>query len=116
MANTGNDRYGVRLNTDFQLNDKISGSLDLSGSRKSIIIPVNFGGAIFNIIHDTPPTRRTRFSDGTYGTNLFGRSPLADAKLSGTEPEVFWNGFFFSSRRRHTSLQGDWSSDVCSSD
>src|SRR5256885_7052451 len=27
-------------------------------------------------------------------------------------PEVF----FFSSRRRHTRLQGDWSSDVCSSD
>src|SRR2546426_9297500 len=27
----------------------------------------------------------------------------------------FWY-FFFSSRRRHTRLQGDWSSDVCSSD
>src|SRR2546426_10293306 len=27
--------------------------------------------------------------------------------------EIF---FFFSSRRRHTRLQGDWSSDVCSSD
>src|SRR5256885_13092640 len=25
-------------------------------------------------------------------------------------------GYFFSSRRRHTRLQGDWSSDVCSSD
>src|SRR5256885_10583203 len=24
--------------------------------------------------------------------------------------------FYFSSRRRHTRLQGDWSSDVCSSD
>src|SRR5205807_7923774 len=24
--------------------------------------------------------------------------------------------FFFSSRRRHTRLQGNWSSDVCSSD
>src|SRR5215467_15231205 len=24
--------------------------------------------------------------------------------------------FFFSSRRRHTRLHGDWSSDVCSSD
>src|SRR5688500_20395001 len=24
--------------------------------------------------------------------------------------------FFFSSRRRHTRLQGDWSSDVCSPD
>ena len=27
-----------------------------------------------------------------------------------------WGKFFFSSRRRHTKLQGDWSSDVCSSD
>src|SRR5256885_7719624 len=27
-----------------------------------------------------------------------------------------WFIFFFSSRRRHTRLQGDWSSDVCSSD
>src|SRR5256885_7221790 len=31
--------------------------------------------------------------------------------------DVFLDGFFFfSSRRRHTRLQGDWSSDVCSSD
>src|SRR2546426_4560788 len=31
---------------------------------------------------------------------------------------MLWCGFFFffSSRRRHTRLQGDWSSDVCSSD
>src|SRR3989454_3862663 len=29
---------------------------------------------------------------------------------------AFWFFFFFSSRRRHTRLQGDWSSDVCSSD
>src|SRR2546426_5680502 len=28
----------------------------------------------------------------------------------------FYCFFFFSSRRRHTRLQGDWSSDVCSSD
>src|SRR5256885_3382909 len=29
---------------------------------------------------------------------------------------LFFLSFFFSSRRRHTRLQGDWSSDVCSSD
>src|SRR2546426_1281596 len=29
---------------------------------------------------------------------------------------LFFSTFFFSSRRRHTRLQGDWSSDVCSSD
>src|SRR5256885_301520 len=30
--------------------------------------------------------------------------------------ERLLNYIFFSSRRRHTRLQGDWSSDVCSSD
>ena len=29
---------------------------------------------------------------------------------------VEWGFFFFSSRRRHTRLRRDWSSDVCSSD
>src|SRR5256885_12812935 len=41
--------------------------------------------------------------------------------LSGTNTGVMTSlhercFFFFSSRRRHTRLQGDWSSDVCSSD
>src|SRR5688500_20351712 len=31
-------------------------------------------------------------------------------------PPLALTVFFFSSRRRHTRLQGDWSSDVCSSD
>src|SRR5256885_16839243 len=30
--------------------------------------------------------------------------------------QIICGFFFFSSRRRHTRLQGDWSSDVCSSD
>src|SRR5258706_8021374 len=29
---------------------------------------------------------------------------------------AYWLYFFFSSRRRHTRLVSDWSSDVCSSD
>src|SRR3989454_8153363 len=33
-----------------------------------------------------------------------------------SQSSVFFVFFFFSSRRRHTRLQGDWSSDVCSSD
>src|SRR5205807_4057434 len=37
----------------------------------------------------------------------YGNNTIATMK------QVF---FFFSSRRRHTRLQGDWSSDVCSSD
>src|SRR5256885_6391401 len=36
--------------------------------------------------------------------------------LSGEQYDRYSVFFFFSSRRRHTRLQGDWSSDVCSSD
>src|SRR5256885_1438360 len=35
---------------------------------------------------------------------------------TGSVDPNFGRWFFFSSRRRHTRLQGDWSSDVCSSD
>src|SRR5256885_2728432 len=38
---------------------------------------------------------------------------LAEVFFSAVDDYRF---FFFSSRRRHTRLQGDWSSDVCSSD
>src|SRR5256885_4999050 len=36
--------------------------------------------------------------------------------MIGERVEIRYLFFFFSSRRRHTRLQGDWSSDVCSSD
>src|SRR5256885_4208265 len=39
-----------------------------------------------------------------------GADPSADQRVASG------GMFFFSSRRRHTRLQGDWSSDVCSSD
>src|SRR5688500_20121508 len=39
-----------------------------------------------------------------------------DDKPIGSLQDVIRVLFFFSSRRRHTRLQGDWSSDVCSSD
>src|SRR5256885_2796798 len=40
-----------------------------------------------------------------------------DVLIMAVSDGCLWRiGFFFSSRRRHTRLQGDWSSDVCSSD
>src|SRR2546430_7542829 len=36
--------------------------------------------------------------------------------LGRTMGEVYLHFFFFSSRRRHTRFDCDWSSDVCSSD
>src|SRR5256885_5493019 len=42
--------------------------------------------------------------------------PFNRCTVKGGEVCVVSCFFFFSSRRRHTRLQGDWSSDVCSSD
>src|SRR5256885_5108530 len=41
---------------------------------------------------------------------------LTDSSASAMSLASHYAFFFFSSRRRHTRLQGDWSSDVCSSD
>src|SRR5256885_4146686 len=43
---------------------------------------------------------------------IIAETPRAPRKF----PTIQLILFFFSSRRRHTILQGDWSSDVCSSD
>src|SRR5205807_4278034 len=48
-------------------------------------------------------------ADSVYFLSLL----LRTLELNGVANLFF---FFFSSRRRHTRLQGDWSSDVCSSD
>src|SRR5256885_387416 len=41
---------------------------------------------------------------------------VRNKQFTGPRLPLVVNFFFFSSRRRHTRLQGDWSSDVCSSD
>lgn len=92
MPNTGTNRYGVRLNTNFQPAERLSGGLDISANRRWDIIPARNWESTFYLIHDTPPTRRTRYSDGTYGLNLFGHNPLAYAEVSGDEQRVFWEG------------------------
>src|SRR5256885_822634 len=45
-----------------------------------------------------------------------GISSLSQCPMLGCHKHRDNRIFFFSSRRRHTRLQGDWSSDVCSSD
>src|SRR5690348_6501510 len=63
---------------------------------------------LFAGIYPPDPSSRTWTFDGDWHVaTLDGASAPG---LAGHEM------FFFSSRRRHTSWTGDWSSDVCSSD
>src|SRR5256885_520905 len=64
------------------------------------------GGGAWRVVRDREPDR-----GGSTGCG----HENADAGSLHAAPVLF-DFFFFSSRRRHTRLQGDWSSDVCSSD
>src|SRR5256885_2197329 len=70
----------------------------------------DYGEEVVDVASDVDSTRGGAISDDgkdgvlDEGVGMVGRS----------RRDRFF--FFFSSRRRHTRLQGDWSSDVCSSD
>src|SRR5256885_7097490 len=74
-----------------------------------------FESGLTDMVHDVARTlhgvlRSTSLGAGSHSAEL-GRTMFHDAYW-GTVDD--W--FFLSSRRRHTRLQGVWSSDVCSSD
>src|SRR5262249_59327511 len=53
---------------------------------------------------------------GDSGLARSGLRRLYSTVWTSLEDYIFFSLFFFSSRRRHTRLVSDWSSDVCSSD
>src|SRR6266571_8174864 len=64
-----------------------------------------------------PSTERWKSSATPSQTCAFCVSPMTLAmSAAATRPAISVEMFFFSSRRRHTRLTCDWSSDVCSSD
>src|SRR5256885_1665707 len=59
-------------------------------------------------------TQNQRYGSSHIGATAKDISNVVTDAASGVV-DIF-HGIFFSSRSRHTRLQGDWSSDVCSSD
>src|SRR5256885_17253072 len=62
-----------------------------------------------------PRARSTRTWSGSSHARSRMWSPFPSSRSSRRTSKTSMR-FLFSSRRRHTRLQGDWSSDVCSSD
>src|SRR5256885_12559777 len=65
---------------------------------------------------DSSPDTKIKVGLGWAIGEVLGSWPLASRFILKYISATRSRFFFFSSRRRHTRLQGDWSSDVCSSD
>src|SRR5256885_664423 len=81
---------------------------DVSGRDHAAVIDNDYVVAGFVKV---PHPGAARFANG--GGLRHTNAEKATARPRLARPHTY---FFFSSRRRHTRLQGDWSSDVCSSD
>jgi TonB-linked SusC/RagA family outer membrane protein len=92
VAQTGADRYLVRLNTDYHPTKRLSTGLDVTLRRTSDTEPNNMGGVLWNMFHDTPPTTMARYPDGTYGWSDNGNNPLAYAEAYGTRARKYTHG------------------------
>src|SRR5256885_4084977 len=66
--------------------------------------------------HHQTPAASHEDCEHNVGMSACSMSCCQDQERVATGAVLFILPLFFSSRRRHTILQGDWSSDVCSSD
>src|SRR5256885_8428830 len=91
-----------------------SGDREISSDRRGFLKGMLGAGAFVLSIRLMPEQLLARSADADGMTKAPWRPNVYLAiDADGT---AYIIAFFFSSRRRHTRLQGDWSSDVCSSD
>jgi TonB-linked SusC/RagA family outer membrane protein len=83
VTNTSANRYGLRLNTDFNLSSRLTSGVDLALQRTANSEPNRMGDLIFFLFHDTPPMVQAVYPDGTYGWSDTGRNSVAYAEKSG---------------------------------
>lgn len=83
------ERYSVRLNSDLQLSDKLSASLDLyvyNQTRHDVsqfpgangaAIPATGSALIFGLMNKLPAVQAARYTNGEYGPGQNGVNPVA---------------------------------------
>src|SRR6266571_4384797 len=81
---------------------------------QEVMIPVRDGVHLQTVI--LTPTDKTGPLPILFRRTPYGVPDGPPAMVPPSIKELARDGYFFSSRRRHTRLTCDWSSDVCSSD
>ncbi|WP_430814210.1 SusC/RagA family TonB-linked outer membrane protein [Carboxylicivirga sp. RSCT41] len=86
LKNINTKRYGLRLNTDFIVNDRLNLRADISFNRRDNDKPSRVNDAISNIV-GTSPVFVSKYPNGLYGLNKDNRSPLAALEVGGETEE-----------------------------
>ncbi|MBK3516195.1 SusC/RagA family TonB-linked outer membrane protein [Carboxylicivirga marina] len=86
LKNINTKRYGLRLNTDFIVNDRLNMRADISFNRRDNEKPTRVNSAISNIV-GTSPVFLSKYPNGLYGLNKDNQSPLAALEVGGETEE-----------------------------
>jgi TonB-linked SusC/RagA family outer membrane protein len=82
MKNINTKRYGLRLNTDFQINDRLNVRADINFNRRDNMQPSRLGDAISGIVGSSPVIV-PKYENGLYGLNKDNKSALACLEVGG---------------------------------
>lgn len=81
--NTGANRYGMRLNTDWNLSERLTGDVALALRRASREAPVLLDWGLRRMLHGTDPMTVAKFPNGAYGWSEKNRNALAFLEAGG---------------------------------
>ncbi len=84
IENTDYKRYNFRSNLDFDINDRLTVSLDLAGRQEDRLTPTpDVGETIFSGLVRTPPVFRAYYPNGLPAMGLNGLNPVVNGRESG---------------------------------
>lgn len=87
IENTSFRRYNFRLNSDMNISEKLSSSIDLAFAKSELVEPSSGTTTIFHYIRRIPANQAGLLSNGTYGEGWNGNNPLAMARDGGLNQE-----------------------------
>ncbi len=83
IENTDYKRYNFRSNLDFDINDRLTVSLDLAGRQEDRLTPTASVGTIFSGLVRTPPVFRAYYPNGLPAIGMGGLNPVVNGRESG---------------------------------
>lgn len=104
VANNNLERYGIRVNTDYDITKRLKASIDVNLRRKDWTEPASKGTVFWRLFHDMPPWGLPKLEDGRYGTSLPGNNQLA--RIEADRNKLIEDYALFNSKLEYEIIDG----------